>query len=152
VAARAAAPAELRVEITERLDEAWFELSGPRGRFAGDPAAAAVYRRLLERVRERPAFALARRDGEPAGVGLGVAQAGWTGIFAMRTLPGARGRGVARAVLGALAAWASATGNGRLYLQVETDNAAALRLYAGAGFATAYGYHYREEPERAGIA
>jgi GNAT superfamily N-acetyltransferase len=148
VTARCAVPTHLRVEVSERLGEDWFGLSGRRGRFAGE--AVAVYRRLLERVRDRPGFALARAGGVPVGVALGVAQAGWVGVSSMLVLPEARRRGAGGALLGALAAWALRIGAGRLYLQVETHNAAALRLYAGAGFATAYGYHYRREPEARG--
>jgi GNAT superfamily N-acetyltransferase len=65
----------------------------------------------------------------------------------MLVLPDGRRRGAGRALLGALAGWGLRIGCGRLYLQVEVENAAALRLYARAGFATAYGYHYRRGAE-----
>jgi GNAT superfamily N-acetyltransferase len=55
----------------------------------------------------------------------------------------ARGRGAARAVLGGAARWAAARGINSLYLQVERDNTAALRVYGGAGFTELCGYHYR---------
>ena len=61
----------------------------------------------------------------------------------MHALPEQRRRGVARALLAALAGWASAQGAQRLYLQVERDNEPARRLYAGLGFEEAYRYHYR---------
>ncbi len=61
----------------------------------------------------------------------------------MATRRAARGRGAARTVLAALAAWAGAHGADRLYLQVERDNVPALGLYEGAGFSEAAGYHYR---------
>jgi N-acetylglutamate synthase len=45
-----------------------------------------------------------------------------------------------RAVLAALAGWA---GTDRMYLQVERDNTAAMRLYERAGFTEICAYHYR---------
>ena len=41
------------------------------------------------------------------------------------------------------ARWAARKGAGRLYLQVEDGNDAALRLYTRAGFTRSHGYHYR---------
>lgn len=72
--------------------------------------------------------------------GSAVVDTGWTGIFGMATVPAARGRGAARAVLAALARWAPTD---RLYLQVERDNTAAQALYQRAGFKEIREYHYR---------
>ena len=61
----------------------------------------------------------------------------------MATLPGARRRGLGRALLAALAAWGVARGATRAYLMVEEGNAPARSLYEQAGFEPLYGYHYR---------
>jgi GNAT superfamily N-acetyltransferase len=53
-----------------------------------------------------------------------------------------------RLVLSALK-WARQRGARRAWLQVETDNAAALALYRSLGFAEVYRYHYRRP---AGVA
>jgi GNAT superfamily N-acetyltransferase len=137
-------PAGCEASCAEALDEAWFDLSGRRGRFGGDDVA--VYRALLERLAGRAGFALVRAGGEPAAVGLGVVDPPWAGVFAMLTLPPFRGRGLGAAVLGSLARWALGRGTRRLYLQVEADNAAARRLYARTGFVPRYAYHYRAAP------
>ena len=129
---------QLRIE--PRLFDEWFEISGRRGRFAG---VQDVYRGLLERLGDRAQYALALDGGEPAAVGLLVVDGGWAGIFSMLTLAEHRRRGLARAVVGAMARHALAKGVERLYLQVELDNAASLALYAGCGFAERYRYHYR---------
>lgn len=71
-----------------------------------------------------------------------VVDGGWAGVFGMATLPDARGTGRARAVLAALAAWASAHRADAMYLQVERTHEAALRLYANAGFTAAASYRY----------
>ncbi len=132
---------ELSVETSPQLDEAWFEISGRRGRYQG--AAAAHYRAILLAARERRHFVRAHRRGQTVGVGLGVSDGSWLGIFSMLTLPEARRSGVGRAVLGGLARAAGQAGCERLYLQVEDDNAPALALYAGFGFEPAFSYHYR---------
>ncbi|MDG2523152.1 GNAT family N-acetyltransferase [Caulobacter segnis] len=90
-----------------------------------------------------PAF-FARIEGEdgPAAIGASAVEGEWAGIFAMRTAPDHRRKGLARRVLSSLmqaAAWEGAT---RAYLQVEADNAPAIAMYQAAGFATAYTYAY----------
>ena len=126
--------------VTRTWSDEWFEISAFRGRFA---KVADTYRDLLVRIGTRARFALARIDGQPVAVGLGVLGAGWMGVFSMLTLPSARRRGAARAVLRALAATAREEGIDALYLQVERSNAAAMALYAAASFRELYGYHYR---------
>lgn len=135
------APVRAEASCAETLPDAWFELSGRRGRFRSEDVA--VYRALLERLAGRAGFALVCVDGEAAAVGLGVVEPPWAGVFSMLTLPAERGRRFGEAVLGALARWSLARGARRLYLQVEVDNDAARRLYARAGFAPRYAYHYR---------
>jgi ribosomal protein S18 acetylase RimI-like enzyme len=61
----------------------------------------------------------------------------------MATLPSARRRGCAQAVLAAIGAWAATQGCSHLYLQVETANARAVALYEGFGFGVAGRYHLR---------
>ena len=139
--AERAAPDGVGAVCADELSEEWFELSGRRGRFRG--AEVDVYRALLGRLAGRSGFALARVNGEAVAVGLGVAAPPWAGVFSMLTLPAQRGRGLGAAVLGAIARWARARGAGRLYLQVESDNGPARRLYARAGFVPRYAYHYR---------
>lgn len=53
----------------------------------------------------------------------------------MYTLPGYRGRGVARAVLNTLGQWAKAHGMDELRLDVFSDNDTAISAYTAAGFA-----------------
>jgi arginase len=75
-----------------------------------------------------------------------VCERGWSGVFCMAVDPGLRRRGVARAVLRALAEWSRDRGARGLYLQVECDNAAARALYASMGFTRSHGYHLRVAP------
>jgi GNAT superfamily N-acetyltransferase len=73
-------------------------------------------------------------DGRPAGMGAGFSdRPGWLHLVAMWTDPDLRGRGVGRAVLGALCAWAHEHGL-RPHLDVTVGNAGARRVYEGFGF------------------
>jgi ribosomal protein S18 acetylase RimI-like enzyme len=67
----------------------------------------------------------------------------WAGFAAVEVAPERRREGLATAVMGALAARAVAERAELAYLQVEVENTAALKLYAGMGFETHHGYHYR---------
>jgi GNAT superfamily N-acetyltransferase len=122
------------VHLSEELDDEWIAIwAESRGFDRLD-----VARSLLTGSPGRTAFA--RIDD--VAVGRGVARAGWLGVTSMATLPRARGRGHARATLGALARWARAAGCTRALLQVDTTAAPARRLYARAGFAPRYEYRY----------
>ena len=139
-------PSELRAEVTHGVDAAWIERYAEA--HADDEQARArvlAYGTLLSRIGPPVVTVAAYVGVEVAGVGFGVIERGWLGVFGMGTRPPWRRRGVARSVLGALARAAEATGAARVYLQVERDNHPALALYEGAGFAVVHGYHYRTE-------
>ncbi len=53
---------------------------------------------------------------------------------------GHRGRGLGRALVDSLLAWAAAEGADRAFLQVDRTNAVASSLYASQGFAEVCGY------------
>jgi GNAT superfamily N-acetyltransferase len=102
-----------------------------------------IRRATVERIGPETTCATAIVAGEPAGVALGVAERRFVGLFCFHTLPGLRRRGAARSLLHALAEWARSRNAASIYLQVEDSNAPARALYASAGFATLYRYHYR---------
>lgn len=132
--------------VFDTLTDPWFDLSGRKGRFAGQEEA---YLGILRRIGQRAGFALLACGEENAAVGLGVCEPPWAGIFSMSTLAPWRRRGAASRILVALAEWAEARGATNLYLQVETANHAARALYETAGFVDVYGYHYRLLPDGA---
>ena len=125
----------LRVEVDDRPTAGWF--GAWHAVHGGDPGAEWG---LLERVAGPSGYARAMLGEDVVAVGRVVADTGWAGVFGMATLPAARGRGAARAVLGALARWAATDW---MYLQVERDNIPALRLYERAGFTELCRYWYR---------
>jgi GNAT superfamily N-acetyltransferase len=136
------------VEVTSGIDEDWARSFGRV--FGGGPVQEArteAYGRMLAAFGDRALGASCRIDGEVVGVGFGVLEDGWLGIFGMGTSVAHRRRGVATSVLAALRAAARARRADQAYLQVETDNVDAIRLYQQHGFATSHGYHYRSEPD-----
>lgn len=66
---------------------------------------------------------------------LARAAGGEAEILTLAVRPAARGKGLGRALLQAALAQASKDGAGVMFLEVGTDNPAALALYAGLGFA-----------------
>lgn len=63
----------------------------------------------------------------------------WVGLSSVHVAEAARGRGLARGVCNALLDWGIARGAERAYVQVLTENVAAIRLYESMAF----GAHHR---------
>ncbi len=135
--AAAAAPG-IEVAASVGVDAGWAaEYGAVHGEDATSRARVEAYGRMLADLGPAAVAVVARRHGDLAGVGFGVRERGWLGVFGMGTAPAHRRQGVARAVLGALAIGTDA------YLQVEVDNRAAQALYRGLGFTPSHGYHDR---------
>ena len=78
-------------------------------------------------------------DGTPVGTATGAeyeAERGVTHVYAMWVAPDARGAGVGRALLDAVADWARDRASDRLVLAVTESNEIARSLYASSGFRT----------------
>ena len=131
------------IEVSEEFYDEWFAFYCLSEEVSGH--AAAMRGGILQRIELAHGFALLRIDGEPAAVGLGVVEQGWLGVFCMATLPAFRRQGAAGAILRTLAIWGQLYDAQQAYLQVMQNNPVAQQLYAKAGFATAYHYHYREK-------
>lgn len=130
--------------VAERFDEAWLA-AYIAGEGETNPVKIDARREMLQRVGPPAGFAAASDNGALAAVAFGVVERGWLGVFSVATHPDLRGRGLARAALGALTRWAAGYGAASVYLQVFSTNAPALRLYERLGFATRYRYWYREK-------
>ena len=76
-------------------------------------------------------------DGTPVGTATGAeyeAEPGVAHVYAMWVAPDARGAGIGRALLDAVAEWAGERGCDRLVLSVTESNDTARRFYATNGF------------------
>jgi ribosomal protein S18 acetylase RimI-like enzyme len=130
-----------KVEIDAFPDGGWLN----RYHYRGQQLAAIAISLLTSAPWQ--AFASVRsEEGETIAIGRVAAAGGWAGLTAIEVDPRQRRRGLAAAITAALAAAAAGQGAGRLYLQVEDDNAAARALYRKLGFAEHHGYHYRVAP------
>lgn len=136
-------PAEANWRIVEQPEasqvwlDAWWAVGGRGGR-----SEIEIARAILARIAPPRVFVECYNEARIAGVGLGVLDAPWIGVYCMATLPWARRRGCARAVLRSLLAWARTRGAGRAHLSVTEPNKPAQRLYGAFGFKTRQRYSY----------
>jgi len=133
------------IRLTSELDDGFaavFLSAGPAG--SADPGDARERLATLARVPAPRAFATGSPAGKPIAIGAAAVEGAWAGVFAMRTDPAHRRRGLARRVLAALTSFAAEQRAKRVYLQVEAGNAPAIALYQAAGFVEAYRYRYWE--------
>lgn len=136
------------VRLSEAPDDAW--LARYRGGAGRTPAA----RGLLSR-HDRVVFAQlgARVDtgnngGGAIAIARGVVDSGWLGVSAVEVAPLHRRQGLCSAVVAALWEWGTHVGATRSYLQVSSENAAALALHERLGYLHHHDYRYRIDPVR----
>lgn len=83
------------------------------------------------------------RDHRTIGVGLGVVEGDFIGLFDIVVEKDFRNTGLGYLIVENILRWGRKHGANTAYLQVLTDNAPALRLYEKMGFKEAYQYWYR---------
>ncbi|HEX3814652.1 MAG TPA: GNAT family N-acetyltransferase [Mycobacteriales bacterium] len=128
------------VELADAPSDGWR--AGYRSRGASLPAVAVS---VLTNA-ARPVFASIVEDGVHVAIARAVVDSGWLGITAVEVAESHRRRGLAGAVMRALATWGARNGARQAYLQVTADNTPALAFYERLGFTTHHRYHYRIEP------
>ncbi|MFW9841079.1 MAG: GNAT family N-acetyltransferase [Candidatus Thorarchaeota archaeon] len=135
----------LDVLVSNDITDTWMSVYNESSGY--DSSTMDTRRDLMKRSTLHKAFALVRIDREPAGVGLGVVDGKWLGLFNIAVHPSMRERGVAVAVNTALAQWGNQRSAKAAYLQVESENLPALKLYDKLGFQQLYTYWYRKLDE-----
>jgi len=78
----------------------------------------------------------------------GALDGDWLGLHDIWVSPDARRQGLAQRVLAELVDWGASHGATTAYLQVRSDNQAALALYERLGFVTHHTYRYLAAPTR----
>ncbi|MFB7513838.1 GNAT family N-acetyltransferase [Streptomyces sp. NPDC056144] len=124
------------VRLSRTLDESWLR------RYQRFEEASPAVRTVLS---SGPSvwFASVAGTGEvPAAIGRCVVDGRWAGFMAVEVDPDHRRRGLATAVMTALARQALDEGASAAWLQVEADNDGARALYDGMGFAVHHHYHH----------
>lgn len=129
------------VRILARPDGPWIEAAVAVRGLSGE--AATVFAAQHQAIGIETRWALVMLADTPVAMGIVAIERGWAGLHGIYVAKTARRRGLARRISGALLGCAHAKGAGRAWLQVEQANAAALPLYTGLGFETAYAYHHR---------
>ncbi len=126
------------VTFAETPSPGWLAAYHYRG--GGDLPAVAVEIMTAARL---PVFASVVADGETVAVARAVVDEGWLGVTAVEVAPAWRRRGLATHVMRGLARWGADRGASQSYLQVASDNHAAVAFYEQLGFTTHHRYHYR---------
>ncbi len=124
------------IDAMSRMIGALFELEPD---FAADPAKQ---RRALKALLASPSAAafVAEEGGDPLGMvtvqlTLSTAEGGPSGLLEdLFVVEGARRRGVASALVGAVEAWCAEAGATRVQLLADRGNERALRFYEAAGY------------------
>lgn len=143
--------AAMRADINQRYAHVTVDMT--EAERAEDDAAVAAQVAPADVRAPNGAFLVAWLDGRPAGCGAVMAldrSAGVGQVRRMYTAPGARRRGVSRAVLAALERRAADLGFRRLQLETGLAQPEAMALYEAAGWRriTPYG-RYQDSPETA---
>ncbi len=129
------------INLSDRLEDGWL---GSFCSMSGiDEERKAVASKMMSSIIPGRKFAsIADSRGEIVACGLAVKQGRFVGLFDIVTGRDHRRKGLGRRLTSGLLAWGRGAGAERAYLQVMTDNAPALSLYAGFGFREAYRYWY----------
>jgi ribosomal protein S18 acetylase RimI-like enzyme len=134
-------PPEARFQADAEPDQAWLATYHYRGQDRQPPVMRDVLTSAPAQV-----FASIRVDDDVLAIArLSIAD-GWAGITAVEVHPARRRAGLGTALTGAVCAEAARRDISRVFLQVETDNAAAIALYERCGFHYSHRYHYRVAP------
>lgn len=123
--------------------EAWHAAFGSLR--ALPPERREHHRWIVDHADGESLFALIEQDGRPTACGLGVLVEDALGLFDLLTAEVHRRQGLGTSVLGHVLEWASTRGARTAYLQVHSQNDAAVALYRRLGFEVAYPYWYRIE-------
>ena len=120
------------VEITEALDEQWFEqFCWMSGLAAGRrPTAWQMLRAIVPAV----GYGIVRQAGEPIACGLAVAQGEHIGFFDIVTAAPHRRRGFGEQLMQGLLGWGQRKGARIAYLQVMTEQPAGPGAVRQVGF------------------
>lgn len=141
----ALAPAATAPGANQRVDAQpdpeWLRMHAYRGQTDLPPVGLKV-------LTSAPSQAfISIRDGDTAVAVARMSLAeGWAGITSVHVDPAQRRRGLGTAITSVCCAEAFTRGMRRVFLQVETGNEAARRLYEQCGFAYSHRYHYRLAP------
>ena len=114
------------------------------GRLRGSPPLQRqAHAQRLARAPVPHTALIVRRDGDVVACGQMAIETNLVGLYDIFTANAERGRGLGRLLCTHLLQRAHELGARCAYLQVDSDNTSARRVYQKLGFADGYAYHYR---------
>ncbi|MDO8122779.1 MAG: GNAT family N-acetyltransferase [Candidatus Hermodarchaeota archaeon] len=126
----------------------WDDWNSAFGTLTGfDQSTLAIRSDIINRIPSKKACAAAIMDQKVIGIGLGVLDGDWLGLFALVTHENFRRQHVATSITQSLVSWGLSQGASQAYLQVQEDNVPAQKLYYALGFEDTYSYWYRVASE-----
>jgi N-acetylglutamate synthase len=102
-----------------------------------------THKEMLANIKGETGYMVLMDEGEVVACGLGVVERGYLGIFDVITAVSHRNKGYGTELMHSLLAWGKDCDADFSYLQVMTNNPAALNLYAKLGYKEHYQYWYR---------
>jgi len=133
-----------RIRLSEDGVQSWIDTYADVHGYGGSERAGIAAHLALVPIPQ--VFAVAFEEGNPCAVGRAALENGLLGLFQIATLPKARRKGLGRAVMIALLEWGRTKGADTAYLQVESENLGARKLYSSLGFQPLYTYDYWTVP------
>jgi N-acetylglutamate synthase len=135
-------PEGTRLHMDAEPDDAWLGLYHYRGSATLPPVA----RQILASAPWQAFASIRDTARQPLAIARLSVGGGWGGITAVEVAAGHRRRGLGTLITLAACAQDARQGAGRVFLQVETTNAAARALYERCGFGYSHWYQYRVAP------
>jgi N-acetylglutamate synthase len=129
------------VRIETELNPRWIDDFIRMNEF--DRKRKSTYISIMEQLHTPKCLISLARGRKTIGVGLGVAEDHFIGLFDIVVDKAFRNTGVGYHIVDNLLRWGRKNGAETAYLQVLTDNIPAIRLYEKMGFREQYQYCYR---------
>jgi N-acetylglutamate synthase len=130
-----------KISIETKLNPRWIADFIRMNEF--DPGRQSTYIAIMKQLQLSKCLISLVRDHKTIGVGLGVVEGRFIGLFDIVVDKSYRNTGLGYLIVENILRWGRKHGADTAYLQVLTDNLQALRLYEKFGFKEAYQYWYR---------
>ncbi len=100
-------------------------------------------KQIIERAtKSNVCFYVVKRIEEFVAIGLTISEGSYMGIFNMFTQEEHRRKGIAQSIISMMIEWGEINLIDQVFLQVESDNPEAIKLYNKFGFKEKYRYRY----------
>jgi len=131
---------EYTYSTEDKSSDNWFQALA---RFSGYRSNVLEgHKNILKRIPFSKVFCSARENNEIVGIGLGVIEREYMGIFELSVDFNYRRKGIGQSMVGLLVEWGKLNSAVHVYLQVQGDNVGAISLYKKIGFKECYRYRY----------